>query len=132
MRLKKIVATIKNYFAGNRLIVCGIKYIPVICTVLLTLHIALLLHGYYEVITVGVSAFLIVLLLILLSIRFKFCALHKAMIVYMVLNTICICVKRMEGFDADFLFCLRIAMFAFGVALVVLGIKKLYDNDCNK
>lgn len=129
--LTDILAWLKGFTQGNNLIVKGIKYIPMICTFLLSLHVFLLLMDVYEPITVGISAVLMVILLILLSIRFGFCKLHKAMIVYMGVTTLCICIQKYDGFGI-LLRAVRIVMLVIGVVLLVLSALKCKNDECGE
>lgn len=130
MKPGELFARIKGCMNGNRLVVLGIKYIPVICTILLTLHVAMLLMGVYEPFTAGVSVFLILVLLVLLSFRFGFCKLHKAMIIYMVAMTVCVCIQKCDGFGR-LLTLFRMIMFGIGCVLVALSFLKGCGNgDC--
>lgn len=117
--------------SSNRLIVLGIKYIPLLCTVLLVLREGLQLLGYYEPITAALAVILNVVLLILLSVRFSFCNLHKAMIIYMALMTLCICVQKYDVFGKA-LDIVRLSLFAIGVGLISLAIFKKCNNDCSE
>lgn len=129
--LTDILAWLKGFTQGNNLIVKGIKYIPVICTFLLSLHVFLLLMDVYEPVTVGISVVLMVVLLILLSIRFGFCKLHKAMIVYMGVMTLCICIQKYDGFGI-LLRAIRIVMLVIGVVLLVLSALKCKNDECGE
>lgn len=129
--LTDILAWLKGFIQGNNLIVKGIKYIPVICTFLLSLHVFLLLMDVYEPVTVGISVVLMVVLLILLSIRFGFCKLHKAMIVYMGVMTLCICIQKYDGFGI-LLRAVRIVMLVIGVVLLVLSALKCKNDECGE
>ena len=129
--LNKALAWLKGRIYGNKLIVKGIKYIPIICTFLLSLHVFLLLMDVYEPITVGISAVLMVVLLVLLSIRFGFCKLHKAMIIYMGVLTLCICIQEYEGFGL-LLRAVRIVMLVIGVVLLVLSALKCKNDECGE
>lgn len=129
--LTDILAWLKGFTQGNNLIVKGIKYIPVICTFLLSLHVFLLLMDVYEPVTVGISVVLMVVLLILLSIRFGFCKLHKAMIVYMGVMTLCICIQKYDGFGI-LLRAVRIVMLVIGVVLLVLSALKCKNDECGE
>lgn len=129
--LTDILAWLKGFTQGNNLIVKGIKYIPVICTFLLSLHVFLLLMDVYEPVTVGISVVLMVVLLILLSIRFGFCKLHKAMIIYMGVMTLCICIQRYDGFGI-MLRAVRIVMLVIGVVLLVLSALKRKNDECGE
>ena len=129
--LTDILAWLKGFTRGNNLIVKGIKYIPMICTFLLSLHVFLLLMDVYEPITVGISAVLMVILLILLSIRFGFCKLHKAMIAYMGVMTLCICIQKYDGFGI-LLRAVRIVMLVIGVVLLVLSALKCKNDECGE
>ena len=129
--LTDILAWLKDFTQGNNLIVKGIKYIPVICTFLLSLHVFLLLMDVYEAVTVGISVVLMVILLILLSIRFGFCKLHKAMIVYMGVMTLCICIQKYDGFGI-MLRAVRIVMLVIGVVLLVLSALKCKNDECGE
>lgn len=130
-RITDTLAWLKCRIYGNKLLVKGIKYIPIICTFLLSLHIFLLLMDVYEPITVGISAVLMVVLLILLSIRFGFCKLHKAMIIYMGVMTLCICIQKYEGFGL-LLRAVRIVMLVIGVVLLVLSALKCNNDECGE
>lgn len=125
------LANIKCLFKGNKLLVYGIKYIPIICTILLTLREALRLLGVYEPITASLAIILNVVLLILLSIRFSFCKLHKAMIIYMALMTLCICIQKYDVFGEAVRF-VQLGLFAIGVGLVSLAIFKKCNDDCGE
>lgn len=81
---------VKNIFVKSKAIVFGMKYIPIIATILATIHIGLLLMGHYEPVTISVATVLLLILMILISIRFHFCKLHKAMVVFMALMVACI------------------------------------------
>ena len=129
--LTDILAWLKGFTQGNNLIVKGIKYIPVICTFLLSLHVFLLLMDVYEPVTVGISVVLMVVLLILLSFRFGFCKLHKAMIVYMGVMTLCICIQKYDGFGI-LLRAVRIVMLVIGVVLLVLSALKCKNDECGE
>lgn len=130
-RITDVLASLKCLTQGNKLIVKGIKYIPMICTFLLSLHVFLLLMDVYEPVTVGISAVLMVVLLILLSIRFGFCRLHKAMIIYMGVMTLCICIQKYDGFGL-LLRAVRIVMLVIGVVLLVLSALKCKNNECGE
>ena len=125
------LAWLKSLTQGNKLIVKGIKYIPIICTFLLSLHVFLQLMDVYEPITVGISAVLMVVLLILLSFRFGFCKLHKAMIIYMGVMTLCICIQEYEGFGL-LVRAVRIVMLVIGVVLLVLSALKCKNDECGE
>lgn len=129
--LKGLFSRIKEYLDGNQIIVLGIKYIPVICTALATVHLAFLLMHIYEPYSVSLAVVLMLILLILLSIRFNFCCLHKAMILYMVLMAICICIRKADGFG-KLLTVFRLGMFAIGIGLLSLAIFKKCGDDCDK
>ena len=130
-RITDTLAWLKGRIYGNKLLVKGIKYIPIICTFLLSLHVFLLLMDVYEPISVGISAVLMVVLLILLSIRFGFCKLHKAMIIYMGVMTLCICIQEYEGFGL-LLRAVRIVMLVIGVVLLVLSTLKCKNDECGE
>ena len=126
-KIKELLAKIKDFFAKakpslqmNKAIVLGIRYIPIACVFLLTLHVMLLLFGVHEPISVGISVALILLLLILLSFRFHFCKLHRAMIIYMAIMTLCICTVA------------RVIMLIIGVALIIIAAFKLKDDECGE
>ena len=70
-------------------------------------------------------------LLILLSIRFNFCRLHKAMIVYMALMVLCICIQNANGFGR-LLNVFRILMLVIGSGLIALSVFKKCDDGCDK
>lgn len=127
MKHLRLLARTKEVLNGNRLVVLGIKYIPLICTILLTLHLAMLLMGVYEPFTASLSVFLMLVLLICLSFRFGFCKLHKAMIVYMAAMTICVCIQKCDGFGR-LLTLIRMIMFGIGCVLVALSFLKGKSN----
>lgn len=120
-----------NNLSGSRVIVYGIKYIPLLCTLLTTIHIGLLVAGKYEPITVGAAAALMLLLLVLLSIRFKFCKLHKAMILYGVGLTACVCIQKLSGFG-PFVTAFRVVMMAVGIGLLALALYKWRNDECGE
>ena len=132
-KIKELLAKIKDFFAKakpslqmNKAIVLGIRYIPIACVFLLTLHVMLLLFGVYEPISVGISV-----ALILLSFRFHFCKLHRAMIIYMAIMTLCICIQRANLFGAA-LTVARVIMLIIGVALIIIAAFKLKDDECGE
>ena len=127
MKLKNLLARI----SGNTFVVIGIKYIPLICTVLMTLHVGLLLAGIYEPITVALSAILILTLFILLSLRFNFCLLHKMMIMFLILSAACICLQKYDVFGGILGF-VRVLLFGFGCAILGLAFIKWKDDECDK
>lgn len=120
--------TLLKRICSNKSVVIGIKYIPVIATILITLHIALLLLGIYEPITMSIAVILLLILLVLLSIRFNFCILHKILVIYMALMALCICIEKFHGFGAALLPA-RLIMFGAGCVLCVLLIIKLHRNN---
>lgn len=130
-RMANVLAAIKTKLGGNKLIVYGIKYIPAICTFLLSLHVFLLLMDVYEPITVGLSAVLLIVLLILLSFRLGFCKLHKAMIAYIGIMTLCICIQKFDGFGL-LLRGARIIMLVIGSVLLALSAIKFKNDGCGK
>lgn len=131
MKVEDMFARIRNSLEGNKLIVLGIKYIPLICTALATLHVSLLLLDIYEPYSIGLAVLLMLVLLILLSIRFNFCRLHKAMIVYMALMVLCICIQNVNGFGR-LLNVFRILMLVIGSGLIALSAFKKCDDGCDK
>lgn len=127
-KLKGLLDKVSSLLSGNKIVVLGIKYIPIICTILLTLHIGALLVGLHEPVTVAFAAVLMVVLLVLLSIRFSFCRLHKALIIFMATVTLCICIQKYQAFGAV-ITAARLMMFAIGIGLVVLAICKIVKKD---
>lgn len=115
---------------SNRLIVYGIKYLPLVCTVLMTVHIGLLLFGVYEPITVSLTCLLMALLLVLLSVKFGFCILHKLMLLYMSVAFVCICLQNLDMFGCMLKFA-RIIMFIAGVVLIIFALKKKETDECD-
>ena len=129
-KIKELLAKIKDFFAKakpylqmNKAIVLGIRYIPIVCVFLLTLHVMLLLFGVHEPISVGISV-----ALILLSFRFHFCKLHRAMIIYMAIMTLCICIQRANLFGAA-LTVARVIRLIIGAALIIISAFKLKDAE---
>ena len=129
MKPKDLIAKIKAWFSGNRPVVCAMKYIPVICTLLLSVHIAFLLVGWNEPVTVIISVALLLVLLVLLSFRFHFCKLHKAMICFMALMTLCILLQKYGVFGYT-LIIFRVLMLVIGLVLGILAIIKAKDDEC--
>lgn len=130
-KLKAICVKVKSAFTSGRAVSCGIKYIPVAGTTLLALHTALLILGVHEMLTVCLSVVLLVTFLVLLSVRFQFCALHRALILYMSLLTGCICIQKLCGFGES-LMGTRWLMFIVGVLLIALAIYKRNEDECGK
>ena len=71
-KIKELLAKIKDFFAKakpylqmNKAIVLGIRYIPIVCVFLLTLHVMLLLFGVYEPISVGIYVAMILMVMIM-------------------------------------------------------------------
>lgn len=119
---------------GNNIVVKGIKYIPILSTILLTVHVGFLLLGIEEIYTEWLSVLLLVLLvllMVLLSVRFNFCVLHKLLILYMTIMTCCVCVQRLDGFG-DALNSFRIVLFAIGAALSGIAIYKINEDGCGE
>lgn len=135
MKAKDIFVKIKSWFAikiGNRPVVYGIKYLPVICTGLASLHIGLGLMGIRESILLGLAVALLAILVILLSIRFKFCMLHKMMLVFLCLMIACVGIDS-KGNIGPVLSWMRLIVFALGVCLVVLSVlKHKGEDECDK
>lgn len=129
--MKNLLARIRFALNGNRLLVKAMKYIPVICTGLVTIHIALLLLGFYEPVTISLCVILCVALLILLSVRFRFCKLHLAMVVYMALMTMCVCIQKLNGFGS-IITAARLVMLILGMVLFVLAIIKGKSDGCSE
>lgn len=130
-KLKALCAKVKSAFVSGHAISSGIKYIPVIGVILLTIHTALLILDIHEVVTVCLAEVLLILFLILLSTKFQFCALHKALILYMSLMTGCICIQKLCGFGES-LMGTRWLMFIVGVLLIALAIYKRNEDECGK
>ena len=117
--------------SGNTFVVKGINYVPLLSTILLTIHVGLLLVGIRGIVTEVASILLLVLLTILLSVRFNFCILHKLLILYMTIMTICVCIQRFNGFGVT-LTSFRVLVFALGVVLSGLAIYKINEDGCYK
>ena len=131
MRIRNIFVKVKEWFTikiGNKPVVYGIKFLPAICTALASLHIGLGLMGVDEVISLGIASALLVVLVVLLSIRFKFCALHKAMIVFLCLMVMCVSLHS-KGNVGTVLSFVRLLTFILGVCLVAISIMKHKDID---
>lgn len=111
----------------NHNIVKGIKFIPIVSTMMLTVHIALLLLGISEIISVGISSFLLVVLLVLLSIKFHFCILHKCLVAYLGLVNLCICIRKLDGFGV-MLDGIRVLLLVSGIVLSIFTIKNICEN----
>lgn len=119
---------VKNIFVKSKAIVFGMKYIPIIATILATIHIGLLLMGHYEPVTISVATVLLLILMILISIRFHFCKLHKAMVVFMALMVACIGFQTKGRFGPVLTFA-RLLVFAFGACLSMASIITNKKND---
>lgn len=131
MRIRNIFVKVKEWFTikiGNKPVVYGIKFLPAICTALASLHIGLGLMGVDEVISLGIASALLVVLVVLLSIRFKFCALHEAMIVFLCLMVMCVSLHS-KGNVGTVLSFVRLLTFILGVCLVAISIMKHKDID---
>lgn len=105
--------------SNRRALVWAMKYIPVIGTIVYTLHVGLLLLGYdlhLAEYLVGFSVD-VTILLFLLSNEFDFCLLHKCLIGYVTLVDVCILLRRCGLFDKC-LYPLRVIVFIMGLALI--------------
>ncbi len=124
-------AKVKEAFVSGRAISHGIKFIPFAGVSLLTLHVIFLILGVHEAFTVSVSIVLLVALLILMSVKFHYCALHKSLILYMSLVTGCICIQKVGGFGES-LTGTRWVVLIVGVFLIALSFYKCKSDGCGK
>lgn len=116
---------------NRRLIVLGIKYIPVIAAMTYALHTGLLLMGVDLYYAEALVHLLVNLLLWHLSKEFGFCILHKHLIAYVILVDMCIVVQRLNLWGS-FLVPARIIVFVIGVALGIwVLLKRNGLKDCD-
>lgn len=120
-------------FRNRRMCIFALKYIPVITSFTMMMHVALLLFGidysYAEFIT-GVS-FMPAVILLLMPMAFRFCWLHKSFIVYTLLVDSCIEYQRCFGFGR-YVNAYRLIVFIAGVTLfvyLIINFKK-YNSSC--
>lgn len=130
--VRDIINRFRELTKSNSPIVYGIKFIPFICTALMVVHTGLLVLDKYEPVTITIAAILMVVFLVLLSIRFNFCRLHKAMILYIGVMILCVCVQSLDGFGVV-LTIARMLMFGFGMGLMMSAFLNKTDNgNCDK
>lgn len=100
-----------------------LKYAPVASTVCMTTHIALLLFGYTPVFECVVgTAPLPSVVLFSASHAFRFCLLHKMLIIYSLLADLCCSYERVIGFG-NALTPMRFLMLYIGCELIVATVK---------
>jgi len=117
----------------RKALVWAMKYIPVIGTIVYTIHAGLLLMGQnmllaeFLVIVLNVSV-----LVWMLSTEFHFCLLHKCLIGYVTLFNVCILLQRLDLFGA-FLVPARWIMFVLGIILMIwlfIRFKNFKEDEC--
>lgn len=131
--MKKILANLKTFLLkilkGNKPSVLCMKYIPVLGTALAALHVAMLLCGFSEPVTMSITVLLLLVLLVVLSFRFGFCKLHKAMILYMCVMVMCVLFQKFNLFGW-LLTAFRVIMLTLGIGLVIWACVKDKCDDC--
>lgn len=117
---------------SQRISIMLIKYAPVISTLCMTVHIALLLLGYKSPAEAIVGTTLLPsIVLLTASHAFRFCALHKILICYTFVVDLCCKYERIIGFG-DLLTPMRVVMLLIGLRLLfaVLKNKKRCSTFC--
>lgn len=113
-----------------------LKFLPAVGTVTMTIHIGLLLMGidlYIAEFLAGASVGM-TLLLFSLSLEFDFCNLHKVLIVYNALTSLCTFLRRMDVFGPT-LTPARWVMFSIGAVLIMrlfLHLKQYHDYEITR
>lgn len=107
----------------DKLCIIALKYVPIIGTVLMTLHVATLLLGYKLFISELSVLTIVTLMIMLWSKVFKFCLIHRLSSLYTISVIWCCYIERYVGFG-EYLQILRVIFLYLGVALLILlGIK---------
>ena len=125
--LRKVSSWLRS---PNSTIWC-MKYLPVIGTVIMTVHCGLLLHG----ISLRAVEFLVsfpmssMLMFFLLSKQFHFCILHKCLIGYVSVMEICIFLQYRNVWG-PLLIPARWTMFIIGCMLIVCCVAKRWRGNC--
>lgn len=111
-----------------RLCVILLKYIPIICALLMFLHIITLMLGFKLIISEVVVLSLVTTMVLIWSHTFKFCITHKLLSLYTLIVLWCCYYQRTIGFG-DYLMLFRIICLFIGILLIIkLGIKYAKNN----
>ena len=112
-----------------------LKYIPIIMFFIMWIHTGLLVFDINGPCadTIAGSAIIPSILILAISNIFKFCYIHKILIIYSLSIDLCINFQRYIGFG-DLLFILRLVMFFIGIIIIILLIIKFnhYRHNCCK
>ena len=112
-----------------------LKYIPIIMFFIMWIHTGLLVFDIDGPCadTIAGSAIIPSILILAISNIFKFCYIHKILIIYSLSIDLCINFQRYIGFG-DLLFILRLVMFFIGIIVIILLIIKFnhYRHNCCK
>lgn len=112
-----------------------LKYIPIICAILMFLHIITLLLGYILFLSEVMVLTLVTLMIIFWSITFKFCLLHNLASLYTLCILWCCYIQRFIGFGEYlniyriFFLIIGFILFVFVLIKYVRSIKKITFKD---
>lgn len=134
----------KHYISKNKCKLCilSLKYVPIICVLLMMLHIIFSLFGFNLCISELSILTLCSIMVLIWANCFKFCLLHKLYIIYVLAGLWLIYVHRFIGLG-DLLEFSRISMLYFGFILLIITsiklrityverIKKLIDENSKR
>lgn len=111
----------------DKLCIIALKYVPIMGTILMTLHVAALLLGY-KLFIFELSVLTIVTLMVMLwSKVFKFCLIHRLSSLYTITVLWCCYIERYIGFGKH-LQILRVIFLYIGIILLILLTIKYAKN----
>lgn len=111
----------------DKLCIIALKYVPIIGTILMTLHVAALLLGYKLFIFELSVLTIVTLMVILWSKVFKFCLIHRLSSLYTIAVLWCCYIERYIGFG-KYLQILRVIFLYLGIILLILLTIKYAKN----
>lgn len=119
---------------NKTLFILAVQYIPVLMAFGLWLHEVLMLLGIHLKVAQNIMSLDVIpaLLLLIVSHHFKFCALHKSLLLYTLFVSLCIWYNESFGFNLYERGC-RIGVVVVGVGIFVYylcHIKRFYKNCC--
>ena len=121
----------REWMGSTRSSIWMMKYVPFLAAVLLTAHCGFLLAGINLHIVEHIMGFSVsaTLMFLCLSYHFRFCPLHKFLIVYDALMQLCICLQEHDVFGGGITIA-RWVMFIVGLIVCLSAAVKVSVSKC--
>lgn len=112
----------------EKMCVVLLKYVPIISSMVMLLHVILLLCGIKVCVSQLTVLSLVTIMVIYWSFTFKFCLIHLCSSLYTILILWCCYIEAYIGFDS-YLFTARVITLILGILLfVAISIKYVRNN----